>query len=107
MITQEITLSTTTEEDNAKRYAEALQSLRVKLEKDKRTKILKKERSTHQALAHKDPTKMTLMEKLQAQAEEFIQEGDRQDLPLSSKKKPSKTFRPKNLSAVKKKKITK
>lgn len=82
MLTNEITVNTDHETEYAKPYTLALQALRKKLEQQKRTQIMRKERAKDKAkLATKDPSKMSVMEKLQLQASTQVVdfEGDIQD----------------------------
>lgn len=68
IVTEELQASTKTEEAHAQEYSLALEALRKKITKEKRIKLLVKERAKENSVLHKDLTKMTLMEKLQAQA---------------------------------------
>ena len=95
-ITEELSASTTVEETYAQPYSMALKALREKVTKDKRLKLLQKERAKEKSLMHKDTTKMSLMEKLQMQASTQVHEKAENDITLSSKKNPSKKFKPKN-----------
>ncbi|XP_017483231.1 PREDICTED: probable ATP-dependent RNA helicase Dbp73D [Rhagoletis zephyria] len=82
VLTNEITVTSDHETEYAKAYTLALQALRKKLEQDKRTEILRKERAKDKAkLATKDPSKMSVMEKLQLQATMQVRdiEGDNQE----------------------------
>ncbi|XP_011181747.2 probable ATP-dependent RNA helicase Dbp73D [Zeugodacus cucurbitae] len=68
ILTNEMTVKTNYEAEYAKQYTMALQELRRKVEQDKRLQILRKERVKDNAkLAAKDPSKMSVMEKLQLQ----------------------------------------
>lgn len=87
--------STTTEEAHAQEYSLALKALREKITKDKRLKLLQKERAKEKSLLHKDTSKMTLMEKLQVQASNQVHEKTEIKTTLSGKKNPSKKFKPK------------
>ncbi|XP_065361350.1 probable ATP-dependent RNA helicase Dbp73D [Calliphora vicina] len=95
VITAELTASTTTEETYAQEYSSALTALREKVTKDKRLKLLQKERAKEKSLMHKDTSKMTLMEKLQYQASAQVHEKTEITTTLSSKKNQSKKFKPK------------
>lgn len=94
-ITEELSASTSVEETYAQQYSMALKALREKVTKDKRLRLLQKERAKERSLMHKDTTKMTLMEKLQVQASTQVHEKAENDIMLSGKKNPSKKFKPK------------
>ncbi|CAD7003292.1 probable ATP-dependent RNA helicase Dbp73D [Ceratitis capitata] len=75
VLTNEITVKTNHEAEYAKPYTLALQELRRKLEQDKRLQLMRKERAKDNAkFKAKDPSKLSVMEKLQMQA--FTQVGD-------------------------------
>lgn len=95
VITSEISVSTTIEETYAKQYSAALSALRAKVTKDKRIKLLQKERAKEKAMLHKDTSKMTLMEKLQVEASVQVHEKTELKTTLSAKKNPSRKFKPK------------
>ncbi|KAI8126408.1 putative ATP-dependent RNA helicase Dbp73D [Lucilia cuprina] len=95
VITDELIASTSMEETYANEYSSALNALRNKVTHDKRFKLLKKERAKEKALLHKDTSKMSLMEKLQLQASTQVHEKTEEQPVLSSKKNPSKKFKPK------------
>lgn len=74
----------------------ALRALRGKVIKDKRLKLLQKERAKQKAIVDKSTTSMTLMEKLQHQATTQVYEKSENIVTLSGKKNASKKFKPKN-----------
>ncbi|XP_067642425.1 probable ATP-dependent RNA helicase Dbp73D [Eurosta solidaginis] len=77
MLTNEITLKSDIETEYAKPYTLALQELRKKLEQDKRSQLMRKEQAKSKAnWISRDPSKMSLMEKLQLQVSKQITDGD-------------------------------
>ncbi|KAM7354853.1 putative ATP-dependent RNA helicase Dbp73D [Cochliomyia hominivorax] len=96
-ITSEISVSTATEETYAQEYSTALNALRAKVTKDKRLRLLQKERAKEKSMLHKDTSTMTLMEKLQVEASVQVHEKIEAKPTLSAKKNPSKKFKPKKV----------
>ncbi|XP_037939502.1 probable ATP-dependent RNA helicase Dbp73D [Teleopsis dalmanni] len=84
-LTEEIVVTSNIEEENAKNYQAALEVLRHKLELEKHNKMLMKQRAKDRAVMHKEPAKMTIMEKLQMKATEDIQ-GKVKEKPLPRRK---------------------
>ncbi|XP_055845055.1 probable ATP-dependent RNA helicase Dbp73D [Episyrphus balteatus] len=107
VITEEIKVTTDVEENNAQKYAKALSELRIKVEADKHTKNYLKHIAKEKAKPV-DPSKMSLMEKLQHQAENKVMEkfearqvdGKTTILERQKKKKPMKAFKKKQLNKI-------
>ncbi|XP_053955033.1 probable ATP-dependent RNA helicase Dbp73D isoform X1 [Anastrepha ludens] len=95
VLTNEITVNTDYETEYAKSYTLALQGLRKKLEQEKRVQLLRKEHVKDKAkFTAKDPSKMSIMEKLQLQAFTQVEnvEGDDQEPKKSQKNNQKDMF---------------
>lgn len=111
-LTKEIFVKTNYETEFAKQYTLALQDLRKKLEQDKRLQLMRKERVKDNAkLAAKDPSKMSVMEKLQLQAstQVGVMEQDKEENQIQENNVKNKLVKRKkfNASAGKTKEIQK
>lgn len=111
-LTKEIFVKTNYETEYAKQYTLALQDLRKKLEQDKRLQLMRKERVKDNAkLAAKDPSKMSVMEKLQLQAstQVGVMEQDKEENQIQENNVKNKLVKRKkfNASAGKTKEIQK